>query len=162
MTELQALRMAVDAEPGNMTLRMAYADMLAECGDERAEGYRAMWVLGLWAGSEVGGVDSKGTIWRWGNDTNDHWLRRHTAKSPLAGGKPIAARWREHEMMPGEWHGMTFAMGNRLKWSTGKWWLYYATREVAEDTAALAWLRLPLETRERLLTGKVAAACPVG
>lgn len=164
MTELQALRAAVDAEPGNMTLRMAYADMLAECGDERAEGYRAMWLMGLWAGDEVMRLWALNgeRSWRWGNDQNDHWLRRHTAKSPFADGKPIAARWREHEMMPHEWHSMTFAVGNRLKWSTSKWWLYYASREVAEDTAAMAWVRLPLETRERLLAGKVASACPVG
>lgn len=116
-----AFQAALDAAPGDHTVRLVFADWLEEHGDPRAEGYRALGRGRRWPCH----IPSRGTEgWVWGGETS--------APRPYAA---LTYSWFAalmDEVYPGAQIGLP-------------------SRRAAEDAAALAFARLPPERRAELL-----------
>ena len=134
MTTEDAFNAALDVDPADHRTRLLLADWLAERGDPRAEGYRALGVNRLFGCDSVtheGGVE-------WLPHQEATWFRRDGAGDD------------GHDDLPPDWFA---ALGNRARWLfwTKPWTNPYPNRRAAEDAAALAFAKLPPERRAQLL-----------
>jgi uncharacterized protein (TIGR02996 family) len=128
---------ALDANPDDWHTRLVFADWLQECGDVRADGYRA---LGLWRVMtiRIQMADESG-------EPSDDWQWIYGTDENLQG--EARAQWGKC-FMPGLWFKK---LKQRNKHDGMPWWRYYDTRREAEDCAAYAFLRLGTKRRTELL-----------
>jgi uncharacterized protein (TIGR02996 family) len=140
MNDEEAFQAALDADPNDRTARLVFADWLEERGDPRADGYRAIARLPV--------CDCR--------DNKSHtgrflWMKASWA--PTSDGFAI---------LPDAWVDLLeggfqcYTEGPAVEedsYALGKWRDYHSRRE-AEDTAALAFAKLPSERRAELLVGK--------
>lgn len=128
---------ALDAEPTCSTTRQVFADWLEEQGDIRAEGYRALGVLGLYPSirrthATFGGMNH-----------------------PHVNGIRYNPNWREqnrYRLLPVEWFNLiSFDGGHDWERDTRKIWIKCNTRRQLEDRVTKAFHLLPEDVRMRLL-----------
>lgn len=118
---------ALDAEPGDHTTRLVYADWLDDRGDPRGPGMRALGRLGICAARATNGDD-----WFLGRLNNPN---RHDA------------RWTFLKcLLPLTW----FQRLPRERIGPWDWWYDDDSRAAAEDAAALAWAKLTPEQQARI------------
>jgi uncharacterized protein (TIGR02996 family) len=98
---------ALDAKPDDSTLRLVFADWLEERGDPRAQGYRALGLLGKWP-------ENYGDEWDyWGlaHDDPAHnlgaWWVRGMAYQEGYYGRPHGGRQREDDYAALKWSKLT-------------------------------------------------------
>lgn len=116
-----AFQAALDADPGDHTTRLVFADWLEERGDPRAEGYRA---LGVWRRvPHREFTQSAGLCWYYPGCGYD-WSGVPPAGTPRT--------WLPKSLKAAHWQTLP-------------------TRRAAEDAAALAFARLPPARRAELL-----------
>lgn len=118
----------LDENPGDHNTRLVFADWLEERDDVRAPGYRAMGQLRLFPASRPI-YDTKD-----GKYTHEYLWSWHE----LVTGRPFAAG------LKSIWFSKINATADQAKWK-GRW----STRREAEDAAALAFSRIPLDQRHR-------------
>lgn len=128
---------ALDAEPTCSTTRQVFADWLDEKDDIRAEGYRALGVLGLYpsiCGTQAtfGGMNHPNATERvsdWG------WLQANKD-------------W----LLPIEWFNLIpYLAGNDWELDTRKIWIRRDTRRELEDRVTKVFHLLPEDIRMCLL-----------
>lgn len=123
MTTEDDFQKALDACPSDWQTRLVFADFLEERGDERAEGYRAMGVLGLYP-------RSSGWWWYCSDNRND---REHC---------DLPSDWFRKVKMRGKSRHFAPCANKRPKG---------AERRESEDAVARAFAKLPAERRAALL-----------
>lgn len=148
MTAEDAFHAALDADPSDAITRLVFADWLEERGDPRAEGYRALGVLGLHPRRLV--------VARW----DEHDTRAGTVRD--MGGYytyHLAWTWDERAAvhpphhLPVDWVDWLYG---RDPMTATRIVAHHDTRRAAEDAAALAFARLPRARRAELLAGGLA------
>ena len=131
MSTEEAFQAALDAEPDNHTLREIFADFLDDMNDQRADGMRALGVNQLKSVELTGQMRGKFVFGRSDNDRHEEsWVKQY-------GSCLIHPQW--------------LSMIEGRIYQDVKWWRYFHSRREAEDTAALAFARLPPERRAELL-----------
>ena len=130
MTTEDDFQAALDANPEDHQTRLVFADWLQERGDVRAEGYRALGVLRLWPLE----YQDDGPAWSFHNGFG----RYQSEDVP------------KHHALPKPWFEAA-KMHNKVRL-----WMHppdtnLRTRHEAEDVAALAFSKLPPESRAELL-----------
>lgn len=145
MDDEEAFQSHLDAHPDDFTCRLVFADWLDERDDPRAEGYRAMGRMGL-------RPHQSNPKWCW-------WVQHTYALTQ----SDLYDPW---IILPDDWFDLL-----PKKWMQipRKFWpdavVYYAPdtaqrphpRSAAEDAAALAFAKLPLDRRLELLSSSVSA-----
>jgi uncharacterized protein (TIGR02996 family) len=122
MTTEDEFQQMLDAHPDDNTTRGVLADWLQERGDERAEGYRALGVLGRIP------LRTDAGQWSWWTDWSD------------------PAEWSELHALPEHWHRLfhRYELGSYAT-------VRHDRRREAEDAAAIAFAKLPAPRRAELL-----------
>lgn len=137
MTSESDFQKALDLHPDDHHTRLVFADWLEERGDERAAGYRALGT-GEWypsvhlKHSTWGGMDHPAVSYSEWYMANRKWL------------------------LPKDWFRL-MPYNNQTDWQDGQRpiWKRSDTRQQAEDRAALAFARLPIEHQQELLRQSV-------
>ena len=122
---------ALDEHPEDTTTRGAFADWLQEQGDSRAEGYRALWLLGKWPDT----WGQRRWCWRGGRDNPRGWRRM---------------KWYVASTLPHDW---LKRLPKAFIYRSGEG----APRREVEDSAARAFSRLRADRRAELLSGAAKA-----
>jgi hypothetical protein len=127
MTETEShLQAAIDAAP--LTgLRMILADHLDEIGDERADGYRALEICGLWPYQWAGGK---------------HW--------DYTLGHPNDYQESQVKTIFDDEHAGMVIWFDQF-WPRSPKVFYAPSRREADDAAALGWAKLPPEVQRDIL-----------
>jgi uncharacterized protein (TIGR02996 family) len=128
MTTEDDFQRQLDLNPDDWQTRLVFADFLQERGDPRADGYRALAVLGVHPHT----------------DGNNGWC--HTANYHNRGPRPSYG----HCALPPCWYDAISPAPSRNDRSWREGW---ESRRKAEDAAALAFARLPADRRAELLAG---------
>jgi uncharacterized protein (TIGR02996 family) len=131
MTTEDDFQRALDVDTTDWQTRLVFADWLAERGDPRAEGYRALGTLRWTPWRTIG------FRWRWW-DLGHFLSMRSIAREPY------------HGDLPGDWFGLV--EGELVSHHKA-----FDTRALAEDAAALAFGFLPMRRRRSLLTASAYA-----
>jgi uncharacterized protein (TIGR02996 family) len=133
MTTEDDLQAALDANPGDALLRLVLADLLDDCGDPRAEGYRAM-------GTTRDRPEFLGRVgpWCWRLDAYEKGVRPdgylpEAWFAGLARGSSMCWASRQGRRSPRLSPAYEETISTRLD---------YATRRAAEDDAAWAFAGL--------------------
>lgn len=135
MADESDFQAALDANPEDHTTRLVFADWLEERGDSRAEGYRALGVLGRHGCNAV----SHAHVVTWKPEMETCWFSEE--RIGFAGGALVPR-------LPHDWFEL---LGRTQQVSDGAWTTEYDSRRAAEDAAALAFAKLPPERRAELL-----------
>ena len=131
MTTEDDFQAALDANPEGWQTRLVFADWLQERGDPRAEGYRALAVLGLCPFGRDG-------FWWWTTIES-----RHCPKEGVYGNGCT---------LPADWFALVdLRPANELFKPVGNGLEFKNTRREVEDAAALAFGQLPAKRRAKLL-----------
>ena len=133
--EEAAFQAALDAHPADHTTRLVFADWLQERGDPRAEGYRALGMLGI----------------RPRTAESDTW-RLYWYKTPVLTDPSSNLPLREWVMAMSGYRAEKYRDSHQ--WGCAD----QPTREECENDAAHAFLLLPRERRAELLTPAVPAS----
>jgi uncharacterized protein (TIGR02996 family) len=143
VSDEEAFQTALDAHPDDHHTRLVFADWLQERGDPRAEGYRALGLLRVAPYDEESGKGWKG------------YGRTNNADNPLAapGGRASGA------LLPPDWFALAGEGNQYPNWNPHAW-AYWRSRRGAEDTAALAFAKLPPNRRAELLAAPPAEGKP--
>lgn len=136
MNEEEAFQAALDANPDDWQTRGVFADWLEERGDVRAEGYRALGVLGKYP--SYGHEDVSVVVW---DRRCPYWVTESDVKS---------------RVLPLDWYDMLVIRGKGEKCAPDWAFATNATRRECEDAAALAFSKLPAERRKQLLDSQPA------
>jgi uncharacterized protein (TIGR02996 family) len=130
VTDEDDFQAMLDAHPDDHVTRLVFADWLQERGDPRAEGYRALGVLGV-----------SPTAYR------DGRVAPHAGADYVAWWNGQNYTTYDPDYLPGDWWHSTLHAALR---PTGYMATFRSRRE-AEDAAALAFAELPAERRAELL-----------
>lgn len=144
MTTEDDFHAALDANPEDHQTRLVFADWLQKRDDPRAEGYRALGVLGKQPSQRT--------------EEKDWFVGTEDAPSFGPGRDESYIR----AQFPPDWWTL---VGSGDPWGPGQstnTWRFFPTRREAEDAAALAFAKLPPERRAELLAGTTAARKPKG
>jgi uncharacterized protein (TIGR02996 family) len=147
VTSEEDFQRALDEHPDDFQTRLVFADWLQERGDPRAEGYRALGVLGripTWAFNQPTG---RVPWYLWISDAHI---------GSLTGSFRKRAGVMRTATLPADWCRrmyLNLPKKARTAWNHKHGWFGYGkSRRQAEDGAALAFARLPAKRRAELLT----------
>ena len=126
MTTEDDFQRALDSNPEDWQTRLVFADWLQERGDPRADGYRAL------------GVNRRVP------DTRSTLMFRYTSAPAVSFGIDPQHTY----VLPLDWYKLADSEWDKSACGP----FYKVTRRAAEDTAALAFARLPAARRAELLT----------
>lgn len=135
MTTEEDFQRALEADPEDYQTRLVFADWLQERDDPRSAGYRAMGRLRI----------------------SPDLYRRYENLRPVSMERAYFGRWANSNrpqfnvevlacLLPDDWFSKLETTDE-----SAEWWVYYKTRRDAEDGAARAFARLPLERQAELL-----------
>ena len=127
----------LDQNPEDHTTRLVLADWLQEHDDPRAEGYRALGILRR-RPNPMSVSGNKQHFF--GNKEADHFGDNLTTY--------------EHTMLPKDWFMLLNPEPDSIPPDFIRAWKHFDNRKDAEDTAALAFSKLPPERREQILRGE--------
>lgn len=128
----------LDENPDDHHTRMVFADWLQERNDPRAEGYRAMGQLGFAPSKSV--YHNDGKTWIWAHDKNTFGIQKgryDSSKLPHSWLKRIKSNHPDYGHLGGIINPTPH-------------WRYHTSRRSADDAAALAYDRLPKNTKVAL------------
>jgi uncharacterized protein (TIGR02996 family) len=141
MTTEDDFHAALDTNPDDWQTRLVFADWLQERGDPRADGYRALGLLRLRpyvAREHYPDYDGDGQF-GWCIGTNEDYADREEFRGRL---------------LPKDWFRLVSSRNrNTREACSTRYWVYFRSRRVCEDLAALAFAKLPEDSRAELLAG---------
>ena len=146
MTTEDDFQAALDACPEDHQTRLVFADWLQERGDPRAEGYRAL--------GTIRAVPYYDALHRPKGD-KCWWSFAHLRRAGHSLDRHGPC------LLPVVWY-LKLKPENRLPGWDPHAWCYFPTRREAEDTAALAFAKLPRARRAELLAPPDSASQPDG
>ena len=140
MTTEDDFQRALDENPDDFQTRLVLADWLQERNDPRAAGYRALGLLRLRpyvAREHYPDYDGDGQF-GWCIGTNDDYADREKFRGRL---------------LPRDWFRLVSSRNRTTRESCStRYWVYFRSRRMCEDAAALAFVKLPPEYRAESLT----------
>jgi uncharacterized protein (TIGR02996 family) len=135
---------AIEADPADSTVRLAFADYLSDRDDPREAGMRSLAAKGAQAINARETGESPPLAFPYpfvfGTEDNESYNR--------PGGAFLRC------LLPDDWFRKV-RQSKSVEWESS-WWTYFKTRADAEDAAARAFLRLPEPRRLELLAGTPA------
>jgi uncharacterized protein (TIGR02996 family) len=130
----------LEEHPDDSHTRLVFADWLEERGDERAEGMRALGLMGVWA--DVYSF-SDGPTYCLGTQANNNWQ--------------VWSEWsrrQAHLLLPSDWF-VLIPEWNRHDWRV---WRYRSTRREMEGETSRLFQKLPPDRRTELLSTATMAS----
>lgn len=127
MTSESDFQAKLDAEPGNHTVRLIFADWLQDRSDPRADGFRAL---------------GKNRLLPHFSQSSGLWVFWNAGAYP----NEVHLGWDDNYYLPGDWFAAAFNKNLRF--------IRMAYRDFMEDAAAIAFATLPPERQAELLSGK--------
>jgi len=135
MTSEKEFQDQLDQHPDDHHTRMVFADWLEEQGDPRAEGYRALGVLGH-SPYTLGKYNPKEKGYGWSNTNNTNAFYPINHKLPI------------------DWFTIIKDTHNEYPYQRlpQDHWRYHGSRQEADDQAAHAFSQLPEERKKEILS----------
>lgn len=138
MTDTErGLQTALDATPDDWGLRLILADHLAEIGDEREAGYRALAALRL---NPCNAITVIGKFFKWAPHDTTEWTRTEWPKKRAAAVSVWVTEWNIGRHIPHLWFDAIYP----------RMW-YFRNRLDAEDKAAVAFAKLSARDQAKIM-----------